>query len=69
MDFVAAVRAYAEAHYEEDGWDFLVECWEDADIAAEIGAVRSAEAAIARCRRALKTLNDHRAEVRATADW
>lgn len=31
-EMVAAVRAHALEHYEEGGWDFVVECYEDADI-------------------------------------
>lgn len=33
---IEEVRAYAYAHYTEGGWDVLVECWEDADIAEAI---------------------------------
>lgn len=29
---VGAVQAHAQAHYEQGGWDFVLECWEDHDI-------------------------------------
>jgi hypothetical protein len=35
-EMVAAVRAHALAHYNEAGWDYVVECWSDADIEFEI---------------------------------
>jgi hypothetical protein len=33
---VAEVRAYAQAHYEAGGWDVVVECWTDEDIAGAL---------------------------------
>ena len=35
-EMVSAVKAYAAAHYEEDGWDSIVECYSDKDIQAEL---------------------------------
>jgi hypothetical protein len=29
---VKAIRAYALEHYNEGGWDYVVECWSDLDI-------------------------------------
>ena len=29
---VEAVKAYANAHYEDGGWDVVVECWTDKEI-------------------------------------
>ena len=29
QEMVAAVKAHALAHYNEDGWDSIVECYED----------------------------------------
>ena len=31
-DLIAAVRRHALDNYERDGWDYLVECWDDGDI-------------------------------------
>lgn len=33
---VAAVKAHALANYGKDGWDSIVECYDDADIQAEL---------------------------------
>ena len=42
---VAAVKAHARAHYATGGWDYVVECLEDSDIAEKIaGAGTEAEA-------------------------
>lgn len=30
VDFI---KGYALAHYEDGGWDVVVECWDDAEIA------------------------------------
>ena len=34
---VEAVKRHALAHYEEDGWDTVVECWSEAEIADVVG--------------------------------
>ena len=64
-DLIAAVREYALANYEKDGWDYLVECWSDEDIAQEIGKARTVLGAISKCRRVVKLLDERRQEVRA----
>jgi hypothetical protein len=33
---VEAVKEHAQEHYDEGGWDVIVECWEDVDIAKVI---------------------------------
>lgn len=47
-ELVAAVKAHAIANYEKDGWDIVVECYSDADIARKIGGARSVKSAIAK---------------------
>jgi len=64
-DLIAAVRKFALANYEKDGWDYLVECWSDEDIAKEIGKSRTVPGAISKCRRVVKLLDERRQEVRA----
>lgn len=61
---VAAVRAHALVHYNEDGWDFLVECWEDHEIASEIGRATTVAGAIKHCRETVKLMNELRDDVR-----
>jgi hypothetical protein len=31
-ELVQYVKDYANFHYEDGGWDVIVECWEDKDI-------------------------------------
>lgn len=48
---VEAVKAHAAAHYEDGGWDVIVECWEDQQIADTLtnalDAIETPEQAIA----------------------
>ncbi len=32
-----AIKDHALVHYEDGGWDVVVECWDDAEIAETIG--------------------------------
>jgi hypothetical protein len=65
-DLIAAVRDHAVANYEKDGFDFLVECWTDEEIANAIKGAKSKTAAIAAARKAVKLLADARQDARAT---
>ena len=62
-DLITAVRDHALSHYNEDGWDFLVECWEDADIQRTIKSCTTEASAIEACRVALKPISEKRDEV------
>jgi hypothetical protein len=64
-NLIAAVREYAIANYEKDGWDYLVECWEDSDIQEVIGTAKTERSAIAACRRTLRLMDERRQEVRS----
>lgn len=46
---VKAVKDHALAHYNDGGWDVVVECWEDAEIERLLreGAATTSEEAIA----------------------
>lgn len=63
QELIEAVRKYAEANYQKDGWDFLVECWEDEDIAEQICEGDTELQAIARCRRTVRAMNEQRESV------
>ena len=52
---IAEVRRYAEARYETDGWDTVVECYSDADIAAIIKSARTVSGAIRKVRAEIQT--------------
>jgi hypothetical protein len=41
QDLIDAVRAHANANWGKDGWDFLVECWDDEDIARAVGNAKT----------------------------
>lgn len=45
---VAAVRAYAKEHYEESGWDIVVEAMDDQQIRDIVWRTRSEQGAIAK---------------------
>ena len=62
-NLVAAVRAYAEKHYNEDGWDVLVECISDDEIADEIGEAPSTVQAIRNVLRIRKEYADYRSDI------
>lgn len=64
---VAKVREHAERHYNRNGWDFLVECWSDADILEQIGKASTLHAAISACRNTCMALDDRRRESKAEA--
>lgn len=67
QDLVDAVRAHAVEHYEEDGWDYVVECWEDWEIRAVVRGSRSEGQAIRKVRKQVRALSDHRREIQAEA--
>lgn len=45
---VQAVRDHALEHYEDGGWDVIIECYSDEEIAEEIGKARTPKGAIAK---------------------
>lgn len=66
---VEAVKAHANTNYEEDGWDYLVECYSDEEVAELIldaGAKTNAEA-IKAVGEVMKIKDDYRKEIQATA--
>ena len=65
-NFVEQVKAHAVANYTEDGWDFVVECWADDEIAIAIAGATTAEEAIAIMQAEVGLLDDHRAEIMNT---
>lgn len=67
-ELIAAVREHAVANYEKDGFDFLVECWSDDDIAEAIKGAKTKTAAISAARKAVKVLADARDDARAAGD-
>lgn len=68
-ELIKAVRDHALDNYKKGGWDILVECWGDEEIAEVIGGAKTPKAAIAACKRAVGTIDEYRSDVIATADW
>ena len=62
---IAAVKAHAITHYELDGWDYVVECYDDAQIADIIKTARTPAGAIKMMRAQVKPRADYRAEIQA----
>jgi len=61
-DIIAAVRSHANCHYTRDGWDYVVECWSDADILVAARHASTLPGAIKAVGAVVKLLADSRAE-------
>lgn len=46
IDVIKAVRDFAHYHYEQDGWDTVIECWSDQDIRSHLFLGMTASEAI-----------------------
>ena len=66
MNFVEAVKKHALDHYEEDGWDVVVECFSDEEISEIIQRARTKKGAIEKMYQVIKPIADHRSEIEAT---
>ncbi len=62
---VEAVKAHALDHYEEGGWDYVVECFSDDEIAEDIGQARTVEGAIKKVKWHANLLGERRDEIQA----
>lgn len=65
QELIKAVRKHAEANYNEGGWDFLVECWEDSDIAELLSEDDTVQTAIVKCERVVGAMDEQRREVQS----
>jgi hypothetical protein len=59
------IRQHALTHYTEDGWDILVECWTDEDIAEYFDGCVAYENAVMRISNVLYMLDGYRREIQA----
>jgi ribosomal protein L12E/L44/L45/RPP1/RPP2 len=59
-----AVRAHAEAHYDEHGWDILVETIDEDELTEIIRGARTVGGAISKAARHVAAIDAHRADVR-----
>ena len=65
---IAEVRAYAVEHYNDGGWDVIVETFSDDELAAAIGGARTLGGALRKLRPSVSVWADRDAEARAEAD-
>ena len=66
-ELLKAIRQHALENYNHQGWDYLVECYEDEDILEEIGTAKTLRGAIRKLIPTLRTLDDHRREI--STEW
>jgi hypothetical protein len=64
---IAAVRAHAEANYENGGWDYVVEAMDDKDIEEKLEGINTEFGAIKKMKWLVNLLDGHRKEIESTA--
>jgi hypothetical protein len=65
--FVEAVKAFAIANYEVNGWDIVVECYADDEIEMVTRKAKSDIEAVSLMQEWVKPQADYRAEIQAEA--
>lgn len=68
LTLIAAVREHALANYDTDGWDYIVECYEDDELAELIGRARTEASAIKKVAEEVKLKDEYRAEIQGIGD-
>jgi hypothetical protein len=66
-ELVEAVKDHAEQHYDEGGWDVIVECYDDAEIAEVIKGVRTVKGALARFAPLVSVWDERQTDARISA--
>lgn len=66
---IAAIRKHAISNYNRGGWDYIVECWDDASILDAIDNCGSITAAIAKLGRIVKVKDEYRSENMLGGEW
>ena len=62
---IEAVKAHALEKYEQPGgWDFVIECWSDEEIGAEIAGAKTALGAVRKMSAAIGPIAEQRGAVR-----
>ena len=64
---VDAVRKHACKHYEEDGWDYVVESYDDEELSDLIADAKTVEDAIANVKEIVSIINDQREDAQGEA--
>jgi len=68
QELVAAVKKHAREHYEEGGWDYVVEAYDDNELAEAIGNAQTVRGAIANVRKIVGVQDSVRSDVEAEYD-
>ena len=58
--YVKAVKEYAVAHYNDEGWDYIVETYEDQEILDDVASAANEREAIEIMREIALLLHDRR---------
>lgn len=66
-ELVEQVKEYAMEHYEDGGWDVIVECFTDAEIAERIKGTRTLKGALKRFGTSVDVWADRQADARNSA--
>lgn len=67
MNLVQQIKAHAALNYNEGGWDVLVECYTDAEIATLIEGASTFEEAVAACEDVVDIYADREADAENSA--
>lgn len=59
------IRQHATIHYTEDGWDILVECWDDTYLNEIISDSNTYEEAVIVCSNILSVMDGFRKEIQS----
>jgi hypothetical protein len=66
-DLIEAVREYAVEHYDESGWDIIVETYDDNDLADMIGKRRTEKGALIAAKYRADLIGSVRSDIAGTA--
>lgn len=68
-DLIEAVKRHAVENYDCNGWDVVVECWDDVEIFERIfeANAQSPDAAIKACQRWVELYDEQRRAIRNEA--
>jgi exopolyphosphatase/pppGpp-phosphohydrolase len=64
---VKAVRDHALANYEKDGWDYVVEAWDDEMVLEAIEGCKTVSGAIRKVAKIVKEQEDYRQDIQSSA--
>ena len=67
QELIEGIKAHARKNYEKGGWDYVIECYSDEDIAHEIEGATTLLGAIRKLSKSLKDGNDYRRDIQAEA--